>query len=379
MVWERIKIRENNSFVGDSGDIDIQIPNNRPISALMLVVRDKNGSSSNCVDAGTLQTVVESITKIKVEADAREIKDYSGQVCRDFATYRDGRMPPFTNTQVAGSTYPTGWNEAVFPINFGRFPSDRQVFLAAPLYDPLYLKMSYDFTISSTAGFVSGYAKYDLYADVMPKMDPAALKTTKVLEETLKQQHTTISSGIEPVPITLDPTRRLRQLLVRCYETGVAEGVDITKLSLDIDSKEIVTDDWNRWQWQNALDSRLKYEQVAHMVATADQDNNPDVIYTGIPNVEPLISPISAGTEDIYVTTTGDQVTVAGAASGEEYRLIMHSPVIPACVFLDFDRNLSMSNMINQGSRDIQLNMTQGAAGGAVEVYEQSIAPAVEE
>jgi len=377
MVWERIKIRENNGFTsGDSGDMDIPLPRNRAIASLALIVRNKNGSTSNCVDNAALQTVIEALTQIKVEAGNRTFKEYSGQVCRDWATYRNGRIPYYNHTQIAGGTYPAGWSEALFPIEFGRYPGDKQVFLAAPLYDSLDLKLTYDFTISSTAGFVTGQQKYDLYADILPSMSREALTGSRVIEEVKKQDHTTIASGIEPIALTLDARRQLRQVLIKCYETGIAEGVDITKLSLDVDSQEIVTDDWNRWQWQNALDAKLKYEQIAHMQSTGNSTANSDVIHSLIPNVEPLVSAVDTGAEDLYLTTAGDQITVPNTANDEKYDLILKSQVVPGCVFIDFDKNLSTADVLGQGVRDIELKLTQGGAGGAVQIHEMSLAPA---
>ena len=377
MVWERIKIRENNGFTsGDSGDMDIPLPRNRAIASLALIVRNKNGSTSNCVDNAALQTVIESLTQIKVEAGNRTFKEYSGQVCRDWATYRNGRLPFYAHTQIAGSTYPAGWSEALFPIEFGRFPGDKQVFLAAPLYDSLDLKLAYDFTISSTAGFVTGQQKYDLYADILPPMSHEALAGSRVIEQVKKQDHTTIASGIEPIALTLDARRQLRQVLIKCYETGIAEGEDITKISLDVDSQEIVTDDWNRWQWQNALDAKLKYEQIAHMQSTGNSTANSDVIHSLIPNVEPLVSAVDTGAEDLYLTTAGDQITVPNGSNDEKYDLILKSQVVPGCVFIDFDKNLSTADVLGQGVRDIELKLTQGGAGGAVQIHEMSLAPA---
>jgi hypothetical protein len=113
MVWETLLLRENNSLgAGDSGDIDIKLPENRAIHALYLTIRNQNGSTSNTDDAGALETIVNSITEIKVQSGSRIFKEFSGQACRDWATYRNGRNPHFFNTQIAGSTYPTGWQEA---------------------------------------------------------------------------------------------------------------------------------------------------------------------------------------------------------------------------------------------------------------------------
>lgn len=374
MVWERIQIRANNALgSGDSGDLDVKLPQNRAIHQLMLTVRNKNGGTSNTDDDGALETVVNSIEEIKVTAGSRIFKEYSGQACRDWATYRNGRNPFFFNTQILGGTYPAGWQEAIFPIDFGRVPYDRVCGLPAPLYESLELKLKYDFTIDAADGFVTGQHKFDLYAELFPPMAPEALRALRVIEQRKKQDHTTAASGTEPIDLTIDPTRQLSNVMVSCYETGIAEGVDVSKVALEVDSAEVCTDDWNRWQWQNALDSRLKFLQT---IDACYMDDSSHVLRSEIPNVEPQMVAQSAGTEDAYLSTSGDKITIAGGATGEFVALAMHSQVIPRCVFLDFDKDQSLRNLISQDVQDLVVKLTQGGADGAVEVHEMSIAPA---
>ena len=85
MTWKTLLLRDNNSLgAGDSGDIDIKLPQNRAISRLLLTIRNKNGSTSNTDDDGALETVVNSISEITVTAGGdRVFKEYSGQACRE--------------------------------------------------------------------------------------------------------------------------------------------------------------------------------------------------------------------------------------------------------------------------------------------------------
>jgi hypothetical protein len=375
-VWETLLLRENNSLgAGDSGDIDIKLPENRAIHKLLLTIRNQNGSTSNTDDAGALETVVNSITELKVQSGSRIFKEFSGQACRDWATYKTGRNPHFFNTQIAGSTYPTGWQEAVFPIDFGRanVPYDTVCGLPTPLYkqNGTELKIKYDFTVDNADGFVTGKHKFDLVAEVMPI--GTDLKGMQVIEQRKKIEDTSAASGVEPYDLTIDPVKQLRQVMILCYETGIAEGVDVSKVSLDVDSAEVCVDDWNRWQWQNATDCRLKFEQIIDSVYLDDTSH---VLYTEIPNVQPLMCEQDTGIAG-YLTTAGDQVTIAGAASaGENVSLAMKSDVIPRCVFLDFDKDSSMRNMISQDKQDIVIHLTHGGADGAIEIHEMSIVPA---
>jgi hypothetical protein len=376
MVWPTLLLRENNSLgAGDSGDIDIKLPENRAISRLLLTIRNQNGSTSNTDDAGALETIVNSITELKVQSGSRIFKEFSGQACRDWATYRTGRNPQFFNTQIAGSTYPTGWQEATFPIDFGRanVPYDTECGLPTPLYkaNGTELKIKYDFTIANADGFVTGKHKFDLVAEVMPI--GTDLNGMKILEQRKKIEDTSEASGVKPYDLTIDPVKKLRQVMILCYEAGIAEGVDVSKVSLDVDSAEVCVDDWNRWQWQNAADCRLKFEQIIDSVYLDDTSH---VLWTEIPNVQALMCEQDTGIAG-YITTEGDKVTIAGAASaGENVALAMKSDVIPRCVFLDFDKDSSMRNTISQDKQDIVVRLTHGGAGGAIEIHEMSIVPA---
>lgn len=376
MVWEKIQIVEDNALgTGDSGDLDVKLPRNRAIAQLVLTVRNKNGTTSNTTDDGELNTVISAIEEIKVVAGSRIFKDYSGEACRDWATYRNGRMPFFHNTQVLGGTYPVGFQEAIFPIDFQRFAYDRVCGLPAPLYDSLDLKVKYDFEVSATAGFVAGQHKFDLYAELFPPMDKAALSTLKIIEQRKKIDHTSAASGTEPVDLSIDPKKQLRQVMVSCYKTAIAEGTNVTKVAMEVNSAEICTDDWNRWQWQNAMDCRLKYLQ---MIDDVHLDDASMVLQCKVPNVEPQMVALTAGVEDGYLSTTADEITIAGggATNDDDVRLALHSQVIPRCVFLDFDKDMSMRNMVSQDAQDLIVKLKQAGAGSACEIHEMSICDA---
>ena len=210
--------------------------------------------------------------------------------------------------------------------------------------------------------------------DIMPPKSDSQLRSMKVLEHRKVRDHTTISSGIEPVALTTDPVRQLRQIMVSCYETGVAEGVDITKLGFFVDHQEkFATQDWNAIQYMNAGVCKLNYRQVINKIQTSAATHT---YKTMIPNVSPIFTPEDTGSEDAYITTTGDQVSIV-MGSGENGVLVLHSDVIPRCAFIDFDASLTMRNLVSRNVLDLTLKMTQGAAGGAVEIHEQNIAPAI--
>lgn len=374
MVWTHVMVENDQSFGGDSGTDTIKIPRGAAIGDIMLTVRSQNGGTNNSVDHATQQTINESVEEIKVMAGSRVLFEASGQACQDWNTYRTGRLPYNDEDQRIGGTYPSGWQESVFNIPFGRFPGDETVGCPAPLYQALTLVLKYDFTISATAGFATGTHKRDIYLDLMGPKTEEQLRGMRVLEHRKVRDHTTVASGTENFELTTDPSRQLRAIMTSCYETEVAEGVDITDVAFQVDNKDIFSkQDWNAVQMQNAIDSKLKYMKVIKEIhSTATTYNHRSLI----PNVQPIFTTSDTGSEDAYITTTGDEVilTMGNAENGV---LAMYSDVIPRCTFLDFDKNLSMRNLVNRNVLDLKLQLTQGAAGGAVEVHEMNIAPAL--
>ena len=368
-----MQIEQDNSFGGNSGNDTIHVPRGYAIGNMMLTVRAQNGATNNSTHDAVMQTINESLSEIKIMAGSRVIFEASGQACQDINTYRTGRMPYRDFDQRLGGTYPNGWQEAVYNIPFGRFPGDEVVGLPAPLYEALDLKLKYDFTVDSVHGYATGTAKRDLYMDVMPNKSVEQLTAMRVLEHRKVRDHTTVSSGIEPVSLTTDPARSLRQIMVSDYATGVAEGVGITKVGFEVDNKEIFqAEDWNAIQFANAMDCKLNFRQVINLIHSTETTHN---YKTMIPNVSPIFTPLDTGSEDAYITATGDGVSIV-MGDEEEGVLVLHSDVVPKCVFLDFDKNMSMRNMVSRNVLDLTLKLTQGSASHAVEIYEMNIAPA---
>ena len=257
-LW--VELYKNKALSGDSGTETFPIKRTGEILELLFKVRAKNGATANAPDAAVMPTVQSSMTKIEVKSGSTIFKSYSGEINRLLATYRDGRLPPTMYTQAAGGTWAgnndpaLGWQDYVFPIYFtprgDPYGNKTNCMLPAPLYDSLDLVLDYEFTISATAGFVTGGANhvFDLYALMLPSGTggfqalPAnvpnnaieRMKRRNLIIETKKQDYTTVASGDEPIKLTLDKNRWLRQLMIFCYENGIGEGIDLTDLKLKV-------------------------------------------------------------------------------------------------------------------------------------------------
>ena len=365
MVWKRLPSKQNNSFTGDSGVKVFSIARSHPIGDMMLRVRCTNGANHNSADGAAQQTIIESLKEIKLYAGSRVFKNYSAEIARAFSTYKMGVNPYFKWTQVGGAV-----QEAMIPISFSRFPSDHQCALPAPLMPALEMSIDYDFTVDADAGFATGTTKYDLFMDVLPGMHEGSLAGLKILEETKKQDFTTLASGDSKIDMTISTDKQLRMVLAHAYLAGEPEGDVVTDVGLKVDQTDYYTDTWKGCQFQNALDCRLRYEQIIHTQAnTADDD-----IYTRIPDATPFASPITAPTVAPYVAMTGDKALLTTDAADDLNELSLRSQVIPATAIIDLDKNLMMTDVLNMGVKDLDFTFTNGTVAGALKLYEQVLA-----
>ncbi len=378
-----VQLYKDKSLGGDSGTETFPIKRTDQILEMILKVRSKNGATRNSADAAAQQTVESSITKLQVNSGSAIFKSYTAEMCRKVATYRNGKTPAALITQKEGGTWAgnedvlLGWQEYVMPINFN-LPYDPYgnrtgVMLPAPLYDSLDLVMDYNFTISATAGFVTGGANhvFDLYALVMPKEAPGLMQNKRILVEAKKHDYTTVASGDEPFKLTLDQNRMLRQLFVQCYEAGVGEGVDITDLVFKADNDVQWASKWGDIQAKNAEDIKLVPRIQDWYLEASSAD---DEIWTRVPAAKPVVHPVSQITTVPRVTTVGDKITVTANAASDNGHLSVFSDVIPAVAVIDLDQDENLLNLQPQSVKDLEIILTQGGADGSVQILEQSIA-----
>ena len=102
-----------------------------------------------------------------------------------------------------------------------------------------------------------------------------------------------------------------------------------------------------------------------------------DIYYSTIPDVKVLHQAGELAAEDVFVTTTGDQITLNGVALDDLGFLHLISDVIPATAIVDFDRGSTMSDLLNINVNKIQLRLLNAGADASAEIYETLVAPAM--
>ena len=378
MIPKMVQLYKNKALSGDSGTETFPLKRNDLVIGYMVKIRAANGATNNDFDAAAEATVERSITKIEVKSGSAVFKSYDGEMCRKIATYRNGILPETLITGVAGGTWAgnsdplLGWQEAVFPIDFcikqDPYGNRTGTIFPAPLYDSLDLVIDYNFTISATAGFATGGANHvmDVYALTLPKQEKGAMENKHILVESKKIDYTTVASGDESFDLTLDNNRFLRHLYVNCYEQGIGEGVDITDLVLKVEGNNEWASKWGDLQAQNALDCNLKFEKKYY----GDPTDGSTAHYTRVPAARGMVTGYEAPTVVPWLGYNNDTVTVTND-SGELYELLIRSDVLPGMAVMDFDKDGLMQNMQYCGVKDLDLQISNGGAGGATQILEQ--------
>lgn len=378
MVYERYSIKEDKATSGDTDRDTFSLPKSRAISDMLLIIRAKNAATHNSANDCKSETVLSSIEEIQVKTGDRVFKAYDADIAMAFATYRNGRESYCNLNQTTGATYPTGWQEIAIPLNFSRFGHDPLCSFPAPLYVNPEISIKYDFETTDANGdaaFLTGgaYHRYDLYCDFMPYLHESSLRNQRVLTQNKVQNYTTKSAGYDLINLTMAQNKLTRNILVRSYKTGVAEGTTLEELAVVVNGQEIVQDDWIRWQNRNAEDCGLDYLRIVDTFAEGDND----IYYSGIPDVKANFQAYTTTAEDVYLGHTGDQITMNGVAADDRGFLFMKSDVIPATAIIDFDRGLQMNDLLNINVNKLQLRVLNAGADGAAQIYETLVEPAL--
>ncbi len=379
MATQKIVQLYKNKLLSDAGTETLPIKRNDQICGLNLILRVENGASGNTFDAAVETTPEMNLDKIEVRSGSAVFKSYDGEMCRKIATYRNGRLPNHVITGAVGGTWGgfdnplTGWQSMEFPIDFcikqDPLGNRTGTIMPAPLFDSLDLVLDTSFTVAA-GGITTGTVYADVYALTMPREPKPVMESKHILCETKKIDYTSVATGDENFDLTLDPNRFLRHLYINAYETQIEEGVDITDIQLKVNGNNEIACKWGTLQHQNAQDCGLNY----HKKYYCDVGDGSVIHYTRVPSAEVQISQGATTTNPIY-TRVGDQVTVTNTNS-ELYYLDVGSKVLPAMGVLDFDRDGSLQNMQPCAVGDLDLVLSNGGAGAAVQVLEQHWAKA---
>ena len=384
MNLRREYVEKSTTLTSDSQTVVVDLGKNGVISQTDLIFRATNGATSN--KASPIQEVV---SKVEVVADGSFIiKSFSPKEIQALVHFDSGNRPAENMDEQASAV-----QFAHLPIQFGRFKGDNQLGLNLANYTKVELKITYNLaTINAVGatGFVSGTTTIDVINNKWPSGQAPAVRGY-VRSRTI-ESFTTVASGDKKIELPL--AYPMRRAMVRCFESGINDGVDITDVVMDVNDGEYypIKGEWSDLQRtnviQHAIDTRVK--------GTAFLSDT-DVIetYTGTAKFVSLMAPYTGtiATTDVNQTRvntiagavlTLQDLTVeasgtwaANAANTADHRIDWFADGVSVgnCVMIEPSPSDEVADFINLKSlSSADLILTQAAAGGATTILLEEIA-----
>lgn len=366
--WIQTVLSQDVAVGADSGTITVDnISRSNFIGSMWLSFVDTNGATSNLTEC-----IEETTTKIEVIGNGSVvIKSYDGTMCRKLAQMHSKKIPFRDRTSHTSLV-----QEALFPIEFGRFPDDEMCLLPAKLFSTLQLKFTWAGTDAATEwDDPAANRKYTIMMREYVSNDDPYSKL--ILKDSEIESFTTVASGNKDIKIPLG--NRIRKFLIYCYEAAVADGTDITNFELRLNGGASVpiSGRWKEQQYINAyqyggLDSSEGFETYVGAAAATD-------IATRNSKLRAVLVNSGAETDDVVgidaTTRTTDTVSFdsEGAAAGFS-SMYIDSPVLANCIILDFDLKGDLVGCLpTAGLQDLTLRLTNAAAGGTCKILAQEV------
>lgn len=357
----------------DSGTVKIKLPKSNFLHTLLIRCQIDNGATN--AQSQHMSDVVDSV---KVVANGSEVLAYlEPETIRATALKLTGANIPEIIDERGGAT-----QEAVYPIFFGPGWFDPNHYLPLDAFDDLELQIEFSPTIDA-ASFATGTFDHEVLG--LMSMDGPAGAYEGTLRSRIIKNFTTAASGDEEVePAQSNPWH---SLLVRCYEAGIADGVDLTNVKFDANDGVITFLDLS---WDALVDlnkAQLPLNLVRKLILDQTDADTTNVDQSRILSVQ--CNDLEADVLTTVETIAGDQLTIqqtdqssqavdeGGAATytihaaetaDNAFEALIHSEQIPFTVFLPLDQLVDGELLDSKAYDNLKLTLTQGAAGGDTDV-----------
>lgn len=348
-----MKIREhllvNARTMADSETYTKDLPANAKIMELRIRISATNGATSN-----TLAKLNGMVTKIEVVDGSDVLHSLDGKEEQANNFYRHGQLPfQQLNSKAAGVVIEE------FIVSFGRFRGDREFYLDTSRWKNAQLRITHALTISATAGFATGTGALTVIAKVIEDGAPPYRGFIQSIE---KKSWTTIASGVEPTILPRDFP--YQSIMVKDLETLIEPDVDLTNLKLIIDS--------GRWIPFDLSTAIILADNIARYGRALQRMNYlNDTAVTWLSDCYGRVSAWAgaAGITGVGIVQTviAEQVVLLMVTAGTSNCFINVSGHAPhSCLYLPFGDGKEVDDYLQvQGVSLIELEATQGAAGGA--------------
>jgi len=374
MAWRQVRyLLDSEVQSSDDATKILKLPLSNVIHTLYVKAECTNGATNN-QDV----SIDDVIDKIEVIGNGSEvIYSLTPQEARLWGLLDFGQPITEIVDEAGGAKM-----QAVYPIMFGFKEWDENFWLPCSKFTDLELRVKYSPTIGAT-DWASGTVTLTVIALMTMGGDPGPYNGT--LRKTTVYDFTTAASGDE----VIDLPRRLlyNRGMIYCYEAGIEDGVDITKVkfSLNNDERIPLNMDWvDLQEWNRKLFDVISYRlmklnrannDVVHThisriqsvqilpFASADITNDQlyyahaDAIAGDAVTLENLVVDVTAGSEDLTADTTDRDIYMKVEGLGLPFAAVLPFAYLNSGQFFDptkFDM--------------VQLILTQGGAGGDAKV-----------
>jgi hypothetical protein len=380
--WERRYVERQAVQSSDAATYQRRLRKDGALSALLVRVAITNGATG-----GAGEDVIDAVDRIEVIGNGSEVLfSLEGIELEKWAQFWMRRgMPQNRDDRNAEVQF------AVFPVLFGRWIGDNELWLDAARWRDLELRVQYSPTISAGA-FATGTVTIDIievvYSDNQrPSAHRGWLRTTQI------RSFTSVASGDER--IELSRQYPYTGILVYAFEAGIADGVDLTDVEVSIDNGRIIAYDG---RWLDVQDENAAMFEIESWADFYAQRADNETIETRLGRIKSAILQVE---QDLAAAADFNLANVAVIAGG---RITTHaftvegSATYAATVLLATDadmhlqaRGFGVGNAVQipfmvggeyglalpaPSFSELHLILTQGGAGAAVRVSTQELVPA---
>jgi len=352
----------------------MDLPETGFLSSIHIRIAAKNGGTSN--EDNHLH---DCLTKIEViGAGGRTYKSTSGVQCQALNWFDQGYKSWNQMTEWA-----SGWNIETFVVNFGKHFMDTEHMLDCAKVLNGKLRLTWNLEEVRTIG-ATGYLGTEQQMDVLYIM-PHEYKgpaPKNYIKSTETEAWVSKAAGTEPVK--LPRNNPIRRVMIRAWESGISPAATIKNLKIDADNGKIVPYDntLGKLKDLNAIWYPIAYNYLNDIWAKENDTKEIHLAYSHDTTVQAVDAPrITRDKDEIYGKVIIGDTDHAGVPITVEEKLQLRAIGYGYhnCFMFPFDKPEWKEELLLQAQTfgKLDLEVTQGNAGGAISIVTEEIAPNV--
>jgi len=364
MAKMRTVYLEDQTGVSDVDTTIISLKDLPPISAIDVVFRATNGSTSN-----TLKGLDTQVDPIEVVDGGNVITSLSMSQHMGIHCYQNRATPEYDYPETGGAT-----QRASVRLLFGRKLGDLDYYLDPAAFRNPQLKVSNSLTISATAGYDSGTGTLSVLAHVLEEGARTRRGTIRVREF---HEYTSLASG--EVRSEIDTKEVLRRLYIRSFEAAVNFETDITRMRIEDGARKRLTDDIRMVDLFSMLRGRYPQWVDAKLLLASNDDTRQVQLQT---IEEVAVASAFSARNALIDAISGDRVTIdlydlatpTADTTDRDIRVIAKGHAPWATVAWDFgDPDDPDAWWDASALEKLYVVLTQGGAGATVQVMAETV------